>query len=236
MNSKKGLSNNSWTSWGLLIISSLACLGAILRVSIPDEGIQKRLDEKTLLYLGAAGVLLLLKDVKNIAFGDYKVEFFEKKIEEAKIAATVAIDEIKYNLEGRVEKTSEDAFEIPEISPGNYKDDPWKGQFGDKAENVHCRLTAKVIPASNSSEWFYINLRVESTNPQFYPLKGYVKFYLHPTFVNNKPLVPVVNGVAQLSLRAWGAFTVGAITMEKVMMELDLAKLKDPELAVFVSR
>lgn len=192
------------------------------------------MDGKTLLYLDASGVLLLLKDVKNVAFGDYKVEFFEKKFEEAKIAATVAIDEVKYQLEGSIGKSS--PVQFPEIEPGSYEDDPCKGQFGSKSSNGNLRLTARVIPASDSSEWFYITLRVQSTNTKNYPLSGEVQFYLHPTFANSKPRVPVVNGIAELNLRAWGAFTVGAITVNKTMLEIDLAELKDPELTLFVSR
>lgn len=234
MSGNKNLVNNSWTSWGLIILASVACLGAILRVFVPNEDIQKRLDEKTLLYLGASGVLLLLKDVKNMAFGDYKVEFFEKKLEEAKIAAAVTLDEVKYQLESSVEKTSKVQF--PEIEPGIYKDDPWKGQFSGKSLNGNRRLTAKVIHASDSSEWFYVTLKVQSTNPKHYPLTGEVQFYLHPTFINSKPIVPVVNGMAELNLRGWGAFTVGAITGDKTMLEIDLSELKDPELALFVSR
>lgn len=63
-----------------------------------------------------------------------------------------------------------------------------------------------------------------------------MQFYLHPTFTNNKPIVPVVNGIAELNLRAWGAFTIGAITSNNTLLEIDLAELKDPELALFISR
>lgn len=247
---KRNLPNGSWANWGIGAIAAGACLGAILRVVSPNEDIQKRLDEKTLLYIGASGVLLLLRDTKNIAFGDWKVEFFEKKLEEVKTAAeeakttaavattaaAVAIDEAKYGLVKRVAAPPPIPLPFAEIQPGSYPDDPWKGQFGGKNHNEYRKLTATVIPADTKGEWFYVTLRVQSTDPGHHPLKGAVQFYLHPSFRESKPVVPVINEQAELNLRAWGAFTVGAITEEQTTLELDLAELKNPELAIFVSR
>ncbi len=277
---------DSWTSWGLIILASVACLGAVVRVLAPNEDIQKRLDEKTLLYLGIAGCLLLLKDVKSIAWGDSRIEFQEQlekakkniegnreKIEEnerilkvAKVASKAAYDYAEYLVKSAKESNTDikefnapvkepntdqsdeiepDETKFEEIKPGSVEDDPWKGQFGGKNSDGNCKLTAEVIPDIlssgdiDSSRLFYITLRVESTDPS-HKLEGEsVQFYVHDTFLNSKPVVPVVNGIAELNLRAWGAFTVGAITDKKdgsVKLELDLAELKDPALAEFVSR
>lgn len=243
MSSRKNFSDNSWSNWVLITLAAITCFGAILRVFPPNEDIQKRLDEKTLFYIGAAGVLLLLRDVKNIAFGDWKVEFFEKKVEEAKAAAAVATDAVKYRLAGGGEESSNTQFTVSEIQPGTNINDPWKGQFGRKSLDKYCEMTATVIPASDSSEWFYVTLRVQSTAPTCYPLKGRVQFYLHPTFANTKPIVPVVKGLAELNFRAWGAFTVGAViekgtTEEVTKLEFDLAEAfkNVPELRSFVGR
>ena len=58
---------------------------------------------------------------------------------------------------------------------------------------------------------------------------GSVQFFLHDTFANSKPVVAVgPNGVAELTLDAWGAFTVGAIAdFGLTRLELDLAELDE---------
>jgi len=64
------------TRWGLVALCVLAALGAVLRVaalSYPD-----RLDRTTLLYLGVAGGLLLLRQVKTLSVGQLKLEMIEK--------------------------------------------------------------------------------------------------------------------------------------------------------------
>jgi len=69
------------------------CFG-IARVVVgvwhPDDKVRVRagtlIDEKTLLYLGVAGSLLLLKDVQSLAYGDFKLEI-ERKIEQARITS-----------------------------------------------------------------------------------------------------------------------------------------------------
>jgi hypothetical protein len=57
------------TRWGLVALAALAVLGALLRVFLPE-----RLDQTTLLYLGAAGGLLLLRQVKTFSLGQLKLE------------------------------------------------------------------------------------------------------------------------------------------------------------------
>jgi hypothetical protein len=57
------------------------------------------------------------------------------------------------------------------------------------------------------------------------PMNGLVQFLLHDTFPNSRPVVPVVDGVAELPLEAWGAFTLGALADGgKTKLELDLSK------------
>ena len=49
-------------------------------------------------------------------------------------------------------------------------------------------------------------------------------FYLHPTFRRTTVTVIPRRGIARLSVIAWGAFTVGAVTDEgETRLELDLA-------------
>lgn len=113
----------------------------------------------------------------------------------------------------------------------SYTSDPQKKKWGEKAEVNFRRLTATVKQSSISKELFDIELKVISTNSDS-PLKGSVIFHLHPTFSNSTPEIYVINGVAQLKLKAWGAFTVGAVADNGITkLELDLAELANaPEL------
>jgi hypothetical protein len=67
------------TRWGLVTLATLAALGAILRVFVPGAlSLPERLDQTTLLYLGVAGGLLLLRQVKTFSLGELKFEMLEK--------------------------------------------------------------------------------------------------------------------------------------------------------------
>jgi hypothetical protein len=70
---------NDLTQWILVALATLAASGAVLRVCWPsDMPLFARLDEKTLLYLAVAGGLLMLRQVKSLTFGSYKLEMLEK--------------------------------------------------------------------------------------------------------------------------------------------------------------
>lgn len=118
--------------------------------------------------------------------------------------------------------------ELPiRIPPGRIPDDPWKGQFGESAAAHGCRLSAQVRARLDTDELFDVHLRVESVD-EAHPLKGSVVFFLHSTFPDDKILVEVREGVAELEITSWGAFTVGAMTYDgQALLELDLATLAD---------
>lgn len=108
--------------------------------------------------------------------------------------------------------------------PGGEEDDPWKGRFGGKPESNHRRLRADVSPVRGEEDWFRIHLWVESTDEDQHPLEGRMRFFIHDTFPANKPFVHVVGGEAELRLKAWGAFTVGALADDgDTELELDLS-------------
>lgn len=117
--------------------------------------------------------------------------------------------------------------ESANAAAGNH-DDPLKGKFGGKSESGNRKLIAEVKRASRSSELFSVRLKVFSTKPEEDPLLGTVQFFLHPTFKNDRPVVEVgTDGVAELLLTAWGAFTVGALTDGgSKTLELDLSELQ----------
>jgi hypothetical protein len=71
------------TRWGLVVLAAVAALGAVLRVWSPgNPSVSERLDQTTLLYLGVAGGLLLLRQVKAFSLGQLKLEMFEKLVEQ----------------------------------------------------------------------------------------------------------------------------------------------------------
>jgi hypothetical protein len=113
------------------------------------------------------------------------------------------------------------------VEPGD-QNDPWKGRFGGKSVNNDRELKAEVKPIPGNPDLFTIRLTVSSRHPDTNPLKGVVQFFLHPTFRNDKPIVTVgPYGVAELNLKAWGAFTVGAVADDgQTKLELDLSTLE----------
>ena len=67
------------TRWGLVGFAAVAALGALLRMFTPGTlSLPERLDQTTLLYLGVAGGLLLLRQVKTFSLGHLKFEMIEK--------------------------------------------------------------------------------------------------------------------------------------------------------------
>lgn len=169
----------------------------------------------------------------SLAFGDFKVEF--EKLRRAVDAAEATADNAVVTAEnaqanvltggtaaGRVTASTEQ-----QPIPGTAHDDPWKGVFGGRPESHGRRLEADVAQLSASSSLFTVRLRLVSTDKKR-PLTGVVQFFLHNTFRNDRPFVTVSpNGAAELVLRAYGAFTVGAKADDgATQLELDLAELE----------
>ncbi|MBK6822900.1 MAG: hypothetical protein IPG87_07925 [Saprospiraceae bacterium] len=77
----------------------------------------------------------------------------------------------------------------------------------------------------NNPKLFKVTLYVTSINSSK-PLNGKVTFHLHPTFLNYIRTIEAENGVAQLHLIAYGAFTVGVLTEDGTKLEMDLSKDK----------
>ncbi len=67
------------TQWGLVVLAVIASIGALLRILSPAAiNVTQGLNQKTLLYLAAAGGLLLFKQVKTFSMGQLKLEMIEK--------------------------------------------------------------------------------------------------------------------------------------------------------------
>lgn len=120
------------------------------------------------------------------------------------------------------------AVPLRDRATGPFPDDPWRGVFGGSPEQNGRKLHAEVAPIAGSENLFAITLRVESTDPAR-PLVGPVRFFLHHTFQNQCPLIPPsASGAAELHLRSYGAFTVGALTDGGATeLEMNLAELPE---------
>ena len=217
----------------LTVFALLAALGALWRMF--DERATKRVDDVTLQYLAVAGALLLLREVKSLAFGNYKVEFerkleeLENKVENAQAAAVGGrYDPTREEMVAAAPGNSDSARPTARFTPtpGAVADDPWKGVFEGQSVSGTRELSAEVSPIGTPG-LFRVRLQVASTNPKRDPLRGSVQFFLHPTFGNDRPVVTVgPSGIAELSLTAWGAFTVGALADDgRTKLELDLSQL-----------
>ncbi len=226
----------------LVVLAVAAGAGAVWRFFALDA--TRALDETTLLYLGVAGALLLLRDVKSLSFGSYRLEFerrvaqkidgLAQRVEDTQAAALAARPSggarhlrlaSASDLASAPSKDPRRAGGAPE--PGPREDDPWKEQFGGKPVNGTRELEADV-KSLGSGGFYRVRLRVRSREPERDPLRGTVQFFLHDSFEHDRPVVTVgPRGVAELALDAWGAFTVGALADDgRTKLELDLAELE----------
>ena len=218
---------------------ALVILGmAVKRMMCDTDACRGSFDDTTLLYLFGAAAVLLLSRAKTFQFGDLKVELelarMREDVEEAKLTASIAEDTARHAAADPSARVARDADALapsdsgPEPQPGSVHDDPWKGVFGgqsiDKASGRV--LSAEVKALGNTPGWYGVTLTVCAL-PDAPPLEGAVRFYLHDSFVNDRPLVRVAGGQAVLHLKAWGAFTVGAVADGGASrLELDLAGLE----------
>lgn len=106
------------------------------------------------------------------------------------------------------------------------KEDLQKGRWGGKSTVQNITLEAS-YDASNSFLGLYgVTLQVRSLDTNK-PLQGEVAFFLHDTFPNPISYAAVnASNVAQIKVKAWEAFVVGARTEDGTELELDLNKVK----------
>lgn len=157
-----------------------------------------------------------------------KLQSLNKRVEQADLRSKEAQATSLGTGKGDTEEVKKKLLAVTDgIAPGD-PNDPWKGKFGGSTVNNDREIRAEVKPIPGRSGLYAIRLTVRSLHPDTNPLKGAVQFFLHPTFNDPKPVVPVgPNGVAELNLKAWGAFTVGALADDgKTKLELDLSELE----------
>lgn len=214
------------TRWLLVVLGLATAVAGLWRIIAPNDSVLTRLDSTTLTYFGVAGALLLLRDARSLAFGDYKIEFERTRRLAADAKVTAENAQAAALGAGTGSKSTIVKRGVTEPQAGTFHDDPWKGVFGGAAIANDRRIDASVEPVGVDGQIFTVRLRVTSTSSSK-PLRDAVQFFLHPTFANNRPIVTVgASGAAELVLRAYGAFTVGVLADNgDTKLELDLAEL-----------
>jgi cellulose biosynthesis protein BcsQ len=104
-------------------------------------------------------------------------------------------------------------------------DDPQFGLWGRQPDRNKRVITARVrsMEGDSDADWFRIDLTVQPTRGAP-PLRGLVRFHLHPSIKRHVRAVDAMGGTARLSILAYGAFTVGAeADGGRTVLELDLA-------------
>lgn len=108
------------------------------------------------------------------------------------------------------------------------KNDPQKNQWGGDPKRNERVITASVEKLQKY--WYRINVEVKSTNPNNI-LKGPVFLFVHDSFnyKDNRIIIQTdSDGVAREELRAYGAFTIGAVCDNgDTWLELDLFLLQN---------
>jgi MinD-like ATPase involved in chromosome partitioning or flagellar assembly len=105
-------------------------------------------------------------------------------------------------------------------------EDPQHGLWGRRAERGGRELTAKIRPVKKERDLYRIELIVARTKGAP-PLRGTVRFHLHPSFKRHVREVEAQAGVATLSLLGPSAFTVGVeVDGGATVLELDLSRVR----------
>jgi hypothetical protein len=218
----------------LRLIGTLVVLAALLLLWLPMMSTAKLDYSDAIASTIAIGIgLLLLAEVgpaiRMLKAGGIEVEFLDSVTG-------------KFNtLESRV-ATLELAAKHPERSaaetkelhaprpkaldtPITVRDDPHKGRWGGEAERDGFKLSATFRNAAKN--FVEVVLRVDAAHGAGVKDADCVEFHLHDTF--DPEVVPALlkDGVAELSLIAYGGFTVGVwIGCTGTELELDLSKIK----------
>jgi hypothetical protein len=192
--------------------------------SIIKEGYGQALMFFTL-GLGGLLLLLLLPRLQNLSIGPAGITLALKEVKQNIEAVIKQNNSLQANSTGEGGSTKNLAAVAPKEELEGF--DPQKGKWGGLSEANSRLMTAKVTP-STISGFYQVKITVVSTNEEK-PLKGDVRFYLHPTFSNSSPVITVVDGKATLLLsKVYGAFTLGAeLDKGDTKLELDLAELKN---------
>jgi hypothetical protein len=183
----------------------------------------------TLYFVLASGALLLLQQVEKLKFLDWEVTLRKAtEVAEEAMRKTDALNEVlPVAINAHTEKPKNVARPSNRQKNPQHPDDAQKGRWGGKPRDKDRELFVETIkPLTGDPDNYSIPLGVRSTNPAGRQLgPGKVRFHIHNSFVPDIIEADVIDGVARITLVAYGAFTVGAETCDSppVVLELDLA-------------
>ncbi|MDH4413018.1 MAG: hypothetical protein QE484_06905 [Rhizobium sp.] len=232
--------NSKSLEWGapiVALISIVLVFGELIGRSAGDH-------LKIATYLAIAIVALLAPKIASISIGkdgistELKAQIEENGTNIVKTKdATLEMDEIFQTQLRQIfneiqelktgssrAATTIDARTVdgPSLPPITVVNDPQKGRFGGRDAQDGYRLSASAQPSDVKGDWQKITLIVRSED-KARRLNEPVDFYLHDSFSPNHYSVPALDGEATLTVRAYGAFTAGALVgANKVPLELDL--------------
>jgi len=216
----------------LIGIFVLAICGLLLLV--PSMGTAKIQYDDAIASTLAIGIGLLLvaevgPAIKSFKAGGVEVELLDTVTGKFNtLEKRIAALEIGARQQGLTEgKAHHPAKDKPDAlsRPVAERDDPHKGRFGGKAERDGFVLSGTFRNVAKS----YVEIVLTVTAPHGAGMETAecVQFYLHDTF--DPDVVPAifVEGIAELTVLAYGGFTVGAwIACKDVELELDLSKVR----------
>jgi hypothetical protein len=111
------------------------------------------------------------------------------------------------------------------LPPVSNSGDPQSGRFGGQEIRNGRKLSALVSPSAIGGDWQKVTMIVEASAEK--PLTGsHVWFFVHDTFSPDVYRIKIDEKTnrAEMTLTAYGAFTVGAITDRgETLLELNLA-------------
>ena len=213
--------------FGLFGVAGVSVVCAVLHGFFPVQ-----LDKTTVMFLAVAVVALVIHQITEFKGFGIEVKKDVKQLKKDLRGVESSVGDLEKGV-GPGSKTA--IAPTPAALPANEAagttktrpmdaNDPNKGRFGGLPESDGRRLTATIEPiAGPKSSLCLVKIRVVSTDPAR-PLTGKVKLYLHPTFGqwwSNE--IEVKGGVAEMIIRSYGAFTIGAEADEgKTRLELDL--------------
>lgn len=217
----------------------LAALALVLLLVLSGGGRVEKIDLATLLTtLLVAGIgLLVLSEVapfiQSFRAGDMEMTFMnvasdkflglEQRV--AKLEQLAEMVSARTETEAAPAAQKPPVLERPAERPQIKSDDVWKGRFGGKSEDDGFKLRAEF--RNLTSNFVEIVMIVEAMNVDL-PSSATAEFYLHQSFEPNN-IIPAGfrNGRAEVSVIAYGGFTVGVwLPWKRVELELDLAEVK----------
>ena len=176
------------------------------------EKAEKKAEEEKKKFENVADAAIAEKNKERIqdsavASDAFAIELLKK---DSSDVLKTALDELKKKVN-----------EVLKNKPVTVNDDLQKGRWGGKTENNGKQIRATVVPLNNSS-FFNVLITVSDTSK---PLEVPVAIFVHDSFRfpdNVLYVNPNANGVAQVTLIAYEAFTIGALFADGTELELDL--------------